>query len=329
MQKDTIAQSSDTNFFKHRAGRIGASQSKVVAHSDPALPSQSLIQRICYPALHKVNTKAVHHGCQHEASAICASEESMKKTHENFRVIKCGLFVNQEHPWLHATPDFLCSCDWCGKGCGDIKCPLCLENSDFNSYVLKPSSCLKKNSAGEFILLITHAYYYQVQQQLFSTKLNYCYFVVCAVSSNELKLLSQRILPDRDHWSKVGPRLQKFWRICVLSEVLAQWYTRRESLAEDGVSLVDAVCYCRQETDEDTVKCCNPSCAIQQFHLSCLGINTVPRTWYCHRCRALPEFKKRGSKQNSANSKPKLTCLNTHSYDSFPYHLNFFYRTMS
>ena len=229
VQKDTIAQSSDTNIFKHRAGRIGASQSKAVAHSDPALPSQSLIQRICYPALHKVNTKAVHHGCQHEASAICASEESMKKTHENFRVIKCGLFVNQEHPWLHATPDFLCSCDWCGKGCGDIKCPLCLENSDFNSYVLKTSSCLKKNSAGEFILLITHAYYYQVQQQLFSTKLNYCYFVVCAVSSNELKLLSQRILPDRDHWSKVGPRLQKFWRICVLSEVLAQWYTRRES----------------------------------------------------------------------------------------------------
>ena len=55
--------------------------------------------------------------------------------------------------------------------------------------------------------------------------------------------------------------------------------TQEESLAEDGVPLVDAVCYCRQETDEDTVKCCNPSCAIQQFHLSCLGINTVPRTW--------------------------------------------------
>ena len=34
VQKDTIAQSSDTNIFKHRAGRIGASQSKAVAHSD-------------------------------------------------------------------------------------------------------------------------------------------------------------------------------------------------------------------------------------------------------------------------------------------------------
>ena len=49
VQKDTISQSSGANFFKHRAGRIGASQSKAAAHSDPALPSQTLIQRICYP----------------------------------------------------------------------------------------------------------------------------------------------------------------------------------------------------------------------------------------------------------------------------------------
>ena len=75
-----------------------------------------------------------------------------------------------------------------------------------------------------------------------------------------------------------------------MPEVLARWYTRRESLAENGAPLADAVCYCRQETDEDTVKCCNLSCAIQQFHLSCLDINTIPKTWYCPRCKALPEI---------------------------------------
>ena len=106
VQKDTISLSSGANFFKHRAGRIGASQSKAAAHSDPALPSQSLIQRICYPELHKVNTKAVRYGCKHEASAISAFEESMKKIHTNFKVIKCGLFINEENPWMHATPDF-------------------------------------------------------------------------------------------------------------------------------------------------------------------------------------------------------------------------------
>ena len=72
VQKHSIAQVSGKNLFKLREGRIGASQSKAAAHSDPALPSQSLIQGICYLELHKLNTKAVRHGCNHEASTIRA-----------------------------------------------------------------------------------------------------------------------------------------------------------------------------------------------------------------------------------------------------------------
>ena len=61
-ERDTSKQSKGHNFFKHRAGRIGASQSKTACHSDPALPSQSLIQAICYPELSKFTTKATVHG---------------------------------------------------------------------------------------------------------------------------------------------------------------------------------------------------------------------------------------------------------------------------
>ena len=107
IEKDTRDQAQGTNFFKHRTGRIGASQSKQASHTNPALPSQSLIQTICYPEYNKLFTKAVIHGCQHEA-------------HTNFKVEKCGMFINKDHPWLHATPDFLCSCDCCGEGCGEV-----------------------------------------------------------------------------------------------------------------------------------------------------------------------------------------------------------------
>ena len=41
--------------------------------------------------------------------------------------------------------------------------------------------------------------------------------------------------------------------------------------------------------------------AILQFHLSCLGIDAIPKTWYCPKCRALPEFKRGGSKQKSTS----------------------------
>ena len=129
---------------------------------------------------------------------------------------------------MHATPDFLCSCDCCGEGCGEIKCPLCLENFDFDSYVLKPGSCLEKNSSGEFILVSTHEYYYQVQQQLFTTKLNYSWFVVCGVNEYQLKLVSQRILPDKDHWNRVLPKLHKFWRICLARGTWSMVHEKRE-----------------------------------------------------------------------------------------------------
>ena len=62
---------------------------------------------ICYPNVFKVNTKATRHGCKHEDDAIRAYENEMKKTHCNFTLTRCGPFVNEQHPFLHATPDFL------------------------------------------------------------------------------------------------------------------------------------------------------------------------------------------------------------------------------
>ena len=78
---------------------------------NPAQPSQSLIKSICYPHLFKVNTNAaVTYGCKHEDDAIKAYEQTMAMTHTDFKISKCGLVINEEYPWIHATPDFLVSC---------------------------------------------------------------------------------------------------------------------------------------------------------------------------------------------------------------------------
>ena len=103
VERYTVAQAKGNSFFRHRAGRIGASQSKAACQTNPAMPSQSLIQSICYPELIKLNTKAVIHGCQHEQEAISAYEEIMKKELINFKIEKCGLMINEEYPWLHET----------------------------------------------------------------------------------------------------------------------------------------------------------------------------------------------------------------------------------
>ncbi|CAH3156978.1 unnamed protein product, partial [Pocillopora meandrina] len=246
------------------------------------MPSQSLIQSICYPELNKLNTKAIIHGCQHEQEAISAYEEIMKKEHINFKIEKCGLIINEEYPWLHATPNFLCSCDCCGEGCGKVKCPLCIENCDFDNYVMKPSSCLEKIGTGNFSLKTNHQYYFQIQQQLFTCKRLYCDFIVCAFGHvGEAKLVTQRHFPDKDHWEAVLPKLTRFWRTCILPEVLGRWYTRKHDFGDVKPMEAHSVCFCRTVTAEDTVSCCNANCPILKFHLSCLSICSIPKTWYC------------------------------------------------
>ena len=86
----TRSQASGSGFYRHRAGRIGASQCSSAFHTNLAQPSQSLIKTICYPSLYKVDTKATRHGQKHESDAIKAYEASMKARHVNFEVRKCG-----------------------------------------------------------------------------------------------------------------------------------------------------------------------------------------------------------------------------------------------
>ena len=156
--RETVEQSKSNAFLRHRTGRIGASKSCAACHTDPSQPSQSLIKSICYPHLFRFNIAATIHGCKHEETAIEAYANYMKKKHVNFKVTKCGTYIDPEYPFLHATPDFLCECDCCGSGCGEVKCPYCIEVLDVNKYCEKKSACLQSNG-GKFSLKRIHAYY--------------------------------------------------------------------------------------------------------------------------------------------------------------------------
>ena len=144
----------------------------------------------------------------------------MKEKHINFQVTKYGTFINKQYPWLHATPDFLCWCDCCGDGCGEVKCPYCLKDTDLEQYINKYNSCLKSEN-GDASLKREHAYYYQTQQQIFTAGKLYCDFVVCGFHE-QIDLFCKRILPDVSHWHSFVSKLNHFWRYCVLPEILGR-----------------------------------------------------------------------------------------------------------
>lgn len=77
----------------------------------------------------------------------------MKARHRGFSILKCGLHIHPEYPFIAATPDSLVKCDCCGTGVLEVKCPFTLaENGNEVDLPYISENGLKKN----------HAYYYQV-----------------------------------------------------------------------------------------------------------------------------------------------------------------------
>lgn len=67
--------------------------------------------------------------------------------------------------------------------------------------------------------------------------------------------------------------------------------------------------YCRSDKDGDTVNCCNAQCPIGEFHLSCLGVDSTPKTWYCPNCRVLPSCKPAQKKKDTVVRAMKMDSI--------------------
>ena len=140
----------------------------------------------------------------------------------------------------------------------------------------------------------THNYYFQVQQQLFTLpERKFNDFVVCAIDSGKnAHLVIERIYPDLEHSKRVLPKLQEFWRICTLPEILGRWFTRRcdvpSSVPDD-----QGICFCRGQSSNHVVSCSNVECPYGKFHIACLSLREVPtlKTWYFPHCCRLPQLK--------------------------------------
>ena len=72
---------------------------------------------------------------------------------------------------------FFCEC--CGKELCEIKCPYKYKDAMLVAAAADSSFCPKYDHNGVHLCVDTvHAYYYQVQCQLFVTGVEYCDFVV-------------------------------------------------------------------------------------------------------------------------------------------------------
>ena len=243
--------------------------------------------------------------------------KATKPSHNNLKISENGLFVNPQWPFIGASPDGIITCECCTRGVLEIKCPYCRREESIKSAAANDKHFCLIQQGSRLYLDHSHAYFYQVQTQLFVCDVEYCDFCVCTFASDqdESTLHIERIYRDETFWDECVAKVKPFFMTCLLPEILGKWYTRPSEPQSDngqceqaGQSSNDVpklqqvhqnqrtFCYCHGPDTGLMIGCDNKDCRIQWFHTKCLDINklSIPKgDWYCPDCQELPKFKRK------------------------------------
>ena len=179
IEKKTREQFGAELWYKAGSGVITASKFRACCHTDIAEPSKNLIINICYPSKSRFSTKATDYGSKHEKVARGILIEYLSNIDENISVRDSGLFRSDVYPYLGASPDGILECSCCETiFVIEIKCPIKATKMPLTELAISDDSFCMEYVYGEYILKKDHAYYYQVQLQMFLTQAKACYFFV-------------------------------------------------------------------------------------------------------------------------------------------------------
>ena len=150
----------------------------------------------------------------------------------------------------------------------------------------------------------------------------YCDFVVWTQQDVHI----EQIYPNEAFWNMHTQRVEHFFKVGILPELLGKFFTRipttpvdsdcsdRRLLAQINTDSADTTeetdvaryryCYCQEDKEGQMIGCDNSLCKYEWFHFQCLGLFCKPKSkkWYCPDCRKLPEFRRKSTKKSKADS---------------------------
>ncbi|XP_077255230.1 uncharacterized protein LOC143893569 [Temnothorax americanus] len=152
----TRGQDGNTQWHEYRRHRITASNFYYCCKTKSDSAKKALALRIINPTFFK--SKATDHGKLYESKAIEIFESNCGK-----KVQPSGLVLHPEHPFIAASPDGILE----DGLILEVKCPYTQRHCFINETTI---TFLYEDDNGFLHLDSTHAYYYQIQGQLFVTK---------------------------------------------------------------------------------------------------------------------------------------------------------------
>ena len=172
----------------------------------------------------------------------------------------------------------------------EIKCPYSHKGeSVINAAAANDSNFSLEMSDDLVHLTQKHAYYYQVQTQLFVLNMEYCDFCVCTFTGDEEGLFVEHIVKNVMFWDECVLKAEHFFHTGILPELLGRWYTRprrtketRDSQHDPSCSTSNQTdsrvhCYCSHPDEGEMIACDNENCVIEWFYMKSLKLKSVPK----------------------------------------------------
>ena len=133
------------------------------------------------------NLKSLRYGRENADKAFSNYISELDLSH--FHVTKSGFWINTDYPELGCSADGLIyDRDNNLKGVLEIKCPMVLAGTDpkdiDNIKPMQRNRLCYSNINGVTSLKKGHKYYYQVQMQIATCKVDYCDFVILVTKRN-------------------------------------------------------------------------------------------------------------------------------------------------
>ena len=168
--------------------------------------SPSVADDILFPSFR--GNKATDWGNANEKSAMREYESSIK-----FKVLPAGLFVDENLPFLAASPDGVVSD---GEGLVEIKCPYNCRDITPEEGVKNKTVTFMEVKDGRYKLRRRNRYFYQVQGQLEICDKNYCDFIVWSSHG----IIIDRIQREKQFWAtEMVDKLKEFYLNFMLPKI--------------------------------------------------------------------------------------------------------------
>lgn len=234
-------------------------------------------------------------GLKKESLALEEFQEKIGRLNEHpgFSLSRTGALISTEFPFLAASPDAVFSCPCHGKGVVEIKCPFKFKNALISTAAKTKDFPLTFNEEeSRYVMDTEHAYYYQVQLQLFITGYRFGFFVVYT----ELDLVYITVPYDERFLSASIAKAKKFFLEVIMPELIGGYFylksTMQKEVPANTIENKYLPCYCQQEDPKNLpiVICADNNCKRKKFHESCIKSQSNPpkritKIWKCDTCK--------------------------------------------